>query len=63
MLCQSQNEGLNHSAEKGAGTKNAKHALGRSGFWYVTPFSLPTRILIPDRALVLFENRIGRFLR
>ena len=40
--------------EKGSGTKNAKHPLGRSGFWYLTPFP---DSLIPDKALRFFVPR------
>ena len=45
--------GLNRSPEEGAGTTNAKHPLGRSAFWYLTPFSSPTLKPGSDKALVL----------
>ena len=28
--------------KKGSGTKSAKHPKGRSGFWFLTPFSSVT---------------------
>jgi len=31
---------LGFAGNRGSGTKNAKHPSGRSGFWYLTPFSI-----------------------
>ena len=45
--------------KRGSGTKNAKHPSGRSGFWYLTPFSSPTLKPGCDKPLVEHRRIIG----